>query len=187
MLAGTTSKLSTLKTLDYMPVVYQRSAPNFSFGPSSIVITNLLGTDSVGLISRFPQMQQRRGSGAAMQLAEALQGMSSGHQPHVRVSNIEPQLVFVAGSKDKKFVALAMHMTQVANGDKGSANGVSNDAALCQGSEDIVAQGQVFSRLSQNHAVALVTKNCGHAVHLEQPERVVHLLQSLLDKGHMDA
>ena len=132
-------------------------------------------------------MQQKRSSGAAKPLAEALQGMSSGHQPCARVSNIAPQLVFVAGSKDQKFVALAEHMTKLANRHKGSNAGATCDdasaAALCKSSKDVVAQGQAFSGSLQTHAVALVIRNCGHAVHLEQAEMVVHVLQSLLDRG----
>lgn len=121
-------------------------------------------------------MQEKRGKGAATQLAEALKGMSSGRQAHVNLSGVKPDLVLVAGSNDQKFVGLAESMTQVANVVQSATNGGIAHGTVASPCKDASADGIYDS----SHAVCHVIQNCGHAVHLERPEAVVHLLQSLM-------
>lgn len=120
-------------------------------------------------------MQEKRTAGTAAQLAEALHGMSSGGQPVVDLSGVDSNLIFVAGDRDKKFVRMADHMTHQANATIRTANTDINCTTASCG-----RQSASPSDTHKLHATCLVIKDCGHAIHLEQPEAVVHLLQSLL-------
>lgn len=128
-------------------------------------------------------MQQKRGRGAAAQLAEALQGMSSGRQPYVNLHGVNCDLFLVAGSRDQKFVRLANSITHLAHGTQIDM-GTSGDTA-----DAIMAStGREPSRQSMSQkpqTACCVVQDCGHAVHVERSEAVVHLLQSLLslDRG----
>lgn len=126
-------------------------------------------------------MQQKRGRGAAAQLAEALQGMSSGRQPYVNLHGVNCNLFLVAGARDQKFVRLAESITHLAHGtqvDKGTSGDTANDILASTGREP--------SRHCQKPQTACcVVQDCGHAVHVERSESVLHFLQSLLslDRG----
>lgn len=120
-------------------------------------------------------MQQKRGRGAAAQLAEALQGMSSGSQPYVNLHGVECNLLLVAGSRDQKFVRLAESITRSAHDTQISID-TSGDTA-----DDIIASTASRQSISQKPQTACcVVQGCGHAVHVERSEAVVHLLHSLL-------
>ena len=124
-------------------------------------------------------MQQKRGRGTAAHLAEALQGMSSGRQAQVDLSRVDSDLVLVAGSTDQKFVRLAESMTRSAHGVQTTASPGSTNGILVSPGKDPHKEGVSH----KHHATCFVVQNCGHAVHVERSEAVVHLLQSLLDKA----
>ena len=124
-------------------------------------------------------MQHKRERGAAADLAEALQGMSSSRQPHVNLYGLDADLVLVAGSGDQKFVRLAESMAHQAHGTQSTARaGVSNGSASSSGKAPFKE-----SAPQKPQTTCCVVQNCVHAVHIERPEAVVHLLQSLLDEG----
>ena len=124
-------------------------------------------------------MQHKRERGAAAELADALQGMSSGRQPHVNLYGLGCDLVLVAGSGDQKFVRLAESMTHQASGTQITARaGISSGTATSFGKEPFKE-----SASQKPQTTCCVMQDCGHAVHVERPEALVHLLQSLLDKG----
>ena len=124
-------------------------------------------------------MHQRRGRGAAAELAEALQGMSSGRQPHVNLYGLDSDLVLVAGSGDQKFVRLAQSMTHQVHGPQGTAStGISNGTVNSSGQQPLIE-----TVAQKPRRTCCVVQNCGHAVHVERSEALVHILQSLLEKA----
>ena len=124
-------------------------------------------------------MQQKRGRGAAAELAKALQGMSSGRQPHVNLHALDPDLVLVAGSRDQKFVRLATSMSHQAHGTQSTAS-----AGISDATGSLFAKKPFKENVSQKPQKACcVAQSCGHAVHVERSEALLHVLQSVLDNG----
>lgn len=105
--------------------------------------------------------------------------MSSGRQPHVNLYGLYSDLVLVAGSTDQKFVRLAESITHLAHRTQSTTNaGTSNGTATSPATEPF---REGASQKPQTRCC--VVQNCGHAVHIERSEALVHLLQSLLDMG----
>ena len=122
-------------------------------------------------------MQEKRRAGSAAQLAEALKGMSSGSQPVVCVSDIEPGLVFVAGAQDTKFVRLADQLAHAGRTGEDSINTeISSDKTLL----DVCSNNTHIPRSEEKYALLCIIPHCGHAVHIERPEALVHFLHRQL-------
>lgn len=109
--------------------------------------------------------------------------MSSGRQAHVNLTRVKSDLVLVAGSRDQKFLGLAESMTHLANGVPGAVSGGITHGTVPSSGKEAGEEG-VSVKL---HAECRVVQNCGHAVHLERPEAVVHLLQSLLVDDNVES
>ena len=94
----------------------------------------------------------------------------------MNLHGVKPDLVLVAGARDQKFVGLAECMTQLANGVLTATSGsIAHDSVVSSCKEGVS---------DKPHASCYVIPNCGHAVYLERPEAVVHLLQRVLvDNG----
>lgn len=112
-------------------------------------------------------------------MAEALQGMSSGRQPHVNLYGLDSDLVLVAGSTDQKFVRLAESMTHLAHKTQSTTSASTSNGTVISSAKEPIREG--VSQKPQTSCC--VVQNCGHAVHIERSEALVHLLQSLLNRG----
>ena len=130
---------------------------------------------------RFERMlAQRRCSTAfaCSDMSNILTGMSSGRQPHIgtQLCHSNANIALVAGSEDAKFVKLAHSMLQaMTSRPTGKVDTVTSQ--LLSGNTNETTMTNVDGTQS---AAMFEVRNCGHAVHLERPEAVLHILAALL-------
>lgn len=162
---------------------------------------------------RFPELLARRARGAdPVALAAALAGASPGAAPDLwgALPSLQPRLLFVAGTLDAKFRALAARMAAAASGG-GDAGGVcacggpapgsagfrgpatpdaSSGGSECGGCGELAAAGGGAGDMGacggpglapRRAAACAVVAGAGHTVHLERPEALAAVLAAFLD------
>ncbi len=107
--------------------------------------------------------------------------MSSGRQPYLGLclSNVVPELVFVAGSEDRKFAKLGQEMADAANQRQKQDDTSESGSKMYQLPGSLTGTDHIGDDSVPN-ASYFEVKSCGHAVHLERPEALHKILMHLL-------
>ena len=102
----------------------------------------------------YQAMLARRQQNNPIELANALQGFSTGGQPSLwkQLPKIDQPMLFIVGAQDRKFIAIGQEMLEA-----------------CQ--QNVATRAEIE-----------IVLGCGHNVHLENPERYVQAVRAALQR-----